>query len=307
MAVMQSLSNRCSAAKLPAHCSVSRLALLVGEGPPTRAHMHPHTHRRLDAPWGAAFPAPLALRWSLARATLAPLVPRPRPPPTPMHSWCHAAAALVSLVVLTYFTFDAAKVEGMLVWVQENKQEGSVLFLVRRGEGMCRRRSARRPRPRPPACPPCLPPSCSLPPPHTPASPPSRSLPPPHTPAVHPRYTCAAGVHRGRRAHVPRHGHGNGGGRGVWPALRHAARLAGQLRGPDAGVCDGQVRHTLQACRGVVWVEGQGVSVSVCVCSCACMAGARCALCAPSRVAARPRPASPASSACWLGRGAPGG
>lgn len=32
--------------------------------------------------------------------------------------------------MLASLTFDAEKVEGLLVWVQDNKREGSVLFLV---------------------------------------------------------------------------------------------------------------------------------------------------------------------------------
>jgi hypothetical protein len=39
-------------------------------------------------------------------------------------------AALVACIVLVSLTFDAQKVEGLLVWVQDNKGQGSVLFLV---------------------------------------------------------------------------------------------------------------------------------------------------------------------------------
>ncbi|KAL4854310.1 TVP38/TMEM64 family membrane protein [Chlorella vulgaris] len=38
--------------------------------------------------------------------------------------------ALVTCIVLASLTFDAEKVEGLLVWVQDNKREGSVLFLL---------------------------------------------------------------------------------------------------------------------------------------------------------------------------------
>ena len=40
-------------------------------------------------------------------------------------------AGLVTGIVLVTLNFDAQKVEGMLAWVQDNKREGSVLFLVR--------------------------------------------------------------------------------------------------------------------------------------------------------------------------------
>lgn len=50
----------------------------------------------------------------------------PRPPPP-----CSQLTALVACVALLSLTFDASKVEGLLLWVQEHKGKGSVLFLVR--------------------------------------------------------------------------------------------------------------------------------------------------------------------------------
>ena len=44
-------------------------------------------------------------------------------------------AALVSTIVLVSLTFDARKIEGLLMWVQDNPHQGSVLFLVRAGGG----------------------------------------------------------------------------------------------------------------------------------------------------------------------------
>ncbi|EFN56633.1 hypothetical protein CHLNCDRAFT_144423 [Chlorella variabilis] len=38
--------------------------------------------------------------------------------------------ALVTCIVLVSLTFDADRIEGLLVWVQDNKREGSVLFLL---------------------------------------------------------------------------------------------------------------------------------------------------------------------------------
>lgn len=49
--------------------------------------------------------------------------------PPPMRS---VPAALVSTIVLVSLNFDARKVEGLLMWVQDNPRQGSVLFLVRR-------------------------------------------------------------------------------------------------------------------------------------------------------------------------------
>ncbi|KAL4441498.1 hypothetical protein ABPG77_002002 [Micractinium sp. CCAP 211/92] len=65
-AAVRAAVNRATASRLPANCSVSRLALFV---------------------------------------------------------------VLVACIVLVSLNFDAQKVEGLLVWVQENKQQGSIVFL----------------------------------------------------------------------------------------------------------------------------------------------------------------------------------
>lgn len=38
---------------------------------------------------------------------------------------------LVSTIILVSLNFDAQKVEGLLMWVQDNPRQGSFLFLVR--------------------------------------------------------------------------------------------------------------------------------------------------------------------------------
>ena len=38
--------------------------------------------------------------------------------------------ALVACILLVSLAFDVSRIEGLLLWVQENKAEGSVLFLV---------------------------------------------------------------------------------------------------------------------------------------------------------------------------------
>lgn len=50
-------------------------------------------------------------------------------PPAPRTN--SPAAALVSTIVLVSLNFDAQKVEGLLMWVQDNPRQGSFLFLVR--------------------------------------------------------------------------------------------------------------------------------------------------------------------------------
>lgn len=83
---------------MPEQCSVSKLAL-VGNLPPATA---PAAQQRLPA-------APLCFA-HLPHVQL---------------------TALVACIVLASLTFDASKVEGLLLWVQEHKGQGSVLFLVR--------------------------------------------------------------------------------------------------------------------------------------------------------------------------------
>lgn len=53
---------------------------------------------------------------------MTPQIPCPCADPT--------AAVLVACIVLVSLNFDAQKIEGLLVWVQENKQQGSLVFLV---------------------------------------------------------------------------------------------------------------------------------------------------------------------------------
>ena len=120
--------NRCAAARLPANCSVSRLTLFVGgldvpaplPGCLTAAGQCALLSAGLE---GAAWALP-------ARRHRPPDLPLPALPPAPA-----SPAALVACIVLVSLTFDAQKIEGLLVWVQDNKGEGSVLFLV--GGGCC--------------------------------------------------------------------------------------------------------------------------------------------------------------------------
>lgn len=77
----------------------------------------------------AAAPPPHSLRPGAVPALAYTTQPRTLP---------HAvapAAVLVACIVLVSLNFDAQKIEGLLVWVQENKRQGSLVFLVREGRG----------------------------------------------------------------------------------------------------------------------------------------------------------------------------
>lgn len=103
--------------------------------------------------------------WDRARALLPGGKPQQRPGHTPMQSprgrWCGGCRCSIGLpdgcvrlsvllllvcsIVFVAMTFDVSNLEGLLLWVKENKLQGSALFLVRAagggrsgGRGRCR-------------------------------------------------------------------------------------------------------------------------------------------------------------------------
>lgn len=127
-------AGEAATARLPANCSVSRLALFVG----ALLSLLPARCRRVhdehaSAVLSAAFALPShACRHSQRPPGVPPLGARTTHPRRPcLPPTISLPTVLVSTVVLAGFTFDAQKIEGLLVWVQDNPRQGSVLFLVR--------------------------------------------------------------------------------------------------------------------------------------------------------------------------------